>query len=49
MGLEIKLSPQQIKAIANNISFKDIQDYINSHQEEYEQFLREEQKKERTR
>ena len=42
--LDIKLSPQQIKQIASCISLKDVQDYINTHQTEYEQYLKTEEK-----
>lgn len=43
MGLHFELSTQQINGIASYINLKDIQDYINTHQAEYEQFLKEEE------
>lgn len=47
MPLNIKLSPQQINGIASYISPKDIYDYINSHQAEYEQYQKEQNKPDR--
>lgn len=49
MILEFELSPLQIKQIASSIDLKDVKEYIENHKEEYEQFLKEEQEKERTR
>lgn len=43
MGLRLDLTPNQIKQMASYISLKDIEEYINSHLEEYEQFLKEEE------
>lgn len=43
MNLQFELSTQQIKNIASCISLKDVQDYIESHKEEYEQILKEEE------
>lgn len=45
MGLNIELSPQQINGIASYINLKDIQNYIDAHKKEYEQYLKEEQNK----
>lgn len=47
--LNFELSPLQIKQIASCIDLKDVKEYIENHKEEYEQFLKEEQEKERTR
>ena len=44
MPLNIKLLPQQIQGIASAISRKDIYNYVNSHQAEYEQYLKEQDK-----
>lgn len=44
MSLHFELSTQQINGIASAINLKDIQDYINTHQAEYEQYLKEENK-----
>ena len=44
MPIEISLSPLQLKQIASAISLKDIAEYIEKHQEEYEQYLLEEEK-----
>lgn len=43
MGLRLDLTPNQIKQMASYISLKDIEEYINSHLEEYEQYLKEEE------
>ncbi len=42
---DVKLNKKQCQEIAFNI-IADIEEYINAHQEEYEQMLLEEQKKE---
>ncbi len=39
MPIKIVLSPLQLKQIASAIPIKDIVDYIENHQDEYEQFL----------
>ena len=44
MPLNIELSPQQINGIASAFSLKEIYDYVNSHQAEYEQYLKEQDK-----
>lgn len=49
MVLDFELSTLQTKQIASCIDLKNVKDYIESHKEEYEQFLKEEQEKERTR
>ena len=49
MVLNFELSPLQIKQIASSIDLKDVKEYIKNHQEEYKQFLKEEQEKERTK
>lgn len=49
MILEFKLSPLQKKQIVSCIDLKDIEEFIENHKEEYLQFLKEEQEKERTR
>ena len=43
MGLRLDLTQNQIKQMASYISLKDIEEYINSHLEEYEQYLKEEE------
>ncbi len=48
MVLDFKLSPLQIKQIASSIDLKDVKEYIENHKEEYEQFLKGQEKK-RTR
>lgn len=47
--INFELSPLQIKQIASSIDLKDVKEYIENHKEEYEQFLKEEQEKERTK
>ncbi len=47
--INFEISPLQIKQIASYIDLKDVKEYIENHKEEYEQFLKEEQGKERTR
>lgn len=37
----MELSQEQIKKISLSISLKDIQEYINTHLEEYEEFKQE--------
>lgn len=44
MLIEISLSPLQIKQIASSIDLKDIKEYVENHKEEYEQFLKEQEK-----
>lgn len=48
MVLDFKLSPLQIKQIASSIDLKDVKEYIENHKEEYERFLKGQEKK-RTR
>lgn len=45
MVLDFKLSPLQIKQIASSVDLKDIKEYVENHKEEYEQFLKEQEKK----
>ena len=45
--LNLELTPLQIKQIASSIDLKDVKEYIENHKEEYEQFLKEEQEKNR--
>ena len=40
----IELSQKQINQIAKSISILDVKSYIESHLQEYEQFLKEEEK-----
>ena len=49
MDLQLKLSQNQISQIAKMLSLnlQDIKHYIDTHKEEYEQFLKEEQEKNR--
>ena len=49
MLLDIQLSTRQIKQIASSIDLKDVKNYIDNHKQQYEQFLKEEQEKERTK
>lgn len=49
MPIEMQLSTMQLKQIAKAISLNDIKEYIENHKEEYLQFLKEEQKKQRTK
>jgi len=49
MLLDFEISPLQLKQIADCIDLKDVKEYIENHKEEYLQFLKEEQEKQRTR
>lgn len=44
MDSQFELSTQQVKDFAMGILIQDIQEFINNNQEEYNQFLKEEQR-----
>ncbi len=44
-SLDLNLSKEQLETFCSSILLSDIIDYVNSHQEEYNEFLRNEQKK----